>query len=112
MRKPRATVGPERRIQDSLIDFLKMRDWLVKETHGNIYQYGFPDLYCAHLKYGQRWVEVKNPVSYSFTPAQLEFFPKLAAAGVGVWVLTAATVVEYEKLFKQPNYYHYLLCKL
>lgn len=108
----KAKEGPEAKIQRELIDFLKVRDWLVKETHGNIYQFGFPDLYAAHRKYGQRWVEVKNATKYEFTPAQLEFFPQLVAHGIGVWILVAATEAEYEKLFKPCNWYHYLMMKL
>lgn len=100
--------GPERIIQDALIDFLLVRRWVVRETHGNVYQNGFPDLYIAHKTYGQRWVEVKNPLSYSFTAAQLEFFPQLSSVQVGVWILTAATEYEYKKLFLPANWYTYL----
>lgn len=104
--------GPEAIIQEEITDYLKVRDWLVKSTHGNIYQFGFPDLYAAHLRYGARWIEVKNPLAYSFTPAQLEFFPKLTAVGIGVWILVAATDAEYKKLFGPPNWYTYLMMKL
>ncbi len=100
--------GPEKIIQDALVEFLEYRGWLVKKTHGNEYQSGLPDLYCAHRKYGQRWIEVKNPDAYAFTPAQLEFFPKLAAVGVGVWVLVKADEHEYNKLWLPPNWHTYL----
>lgn len=99
---------PERAIQDDLIDFLKLRDWLVMETHGNLYQKGFPDLYIAKRSYGTRWVEVKYREKYSFTIAQLEQFPKMTAEGVGIWILTAATEHEYKKLFQPPNWWSYL----
>jgi hypothetical protein len=101
--------GPEALIQEALINFLKIRDWYVKVTHGNIYQFGFPDLYCCHLKFGTRWIEVKNPTKYSFTAAQLETFPHFAAKGVGVWVLTAATEYEYRKLFGPANWHTFLM---
>jgi hypothetical protein len=81
----------------------------VKSTHGNIYQYGFPDLYIAHRSYGVRWIEIKNPDGYRFTGAQLEFFHQLASAGVGVWVLTAATEDEYKKLFSPANWHYFLM---
>lgn len=81
---------------------------MVKETHGNIYMSGVPDLYAAHIKYGPRWIEMKNPGKYAFTNAQLEFFPQLASVGVGVWVLTAATDEEYQKLWQPANWYQYL----
>lgn len=100
--------GPEAKIQKDIIDFLTVREWFVKETHGNMYQSGFPDLYCCHRMYGSRWVEVKNPEKYSFTPAQLETFPMFGAKGVGIWVLVAATEVEYRKLFGPANWYTYL----
>lgn len=102
------TRGPERVIQDALILFLRERGWVVKETHGNMYQSGLPDLYIAHKSYGSRWVEVKNPLAYSFTPAQMEFFPQLASVGIGVWILTAAEEYEYRKLFKPCNWYSFL----
>jgi len=85
-----------------------MRQWIVKETHGNLYQSGLPDLYIAHRDYGARWVECKNALSYSFTPAQLEFFPLLASVGIGVWILTAASDEEYFKLWEPANWWQYL----
>lgn len=99
--------GPEAYIQEALIKFLELRGWTVMETHGNLYQSGFPDLYCIHEKHKQRWVEVKNPRAYVFTPAQLECFPKINRV-VGVWILTSATEIEYNKLFGPPNWYQYL----
>lgn len=79
----------EAKIQEAIIDKLKINDWYVKSTHGNIYQAGFPDLFCAHRKYGMRWAEVKNPEGYSFTPAQRENFLLMAAAGIPIYVLTS-----------------------
>lgn len=105
MRQKRGQSGPEAKIQEEIIKFLTLRNWLCRSTHGNIFQFGFPDLYCAHRRYGARWIEVKNGEAYSFTPAQMEFFPKLSAAGVGVWILTAATDHEYEKLFSPANWW-------
>lgn len=101
--------GPERIIQDALKDFLEKRGWFVVETHGNMYQVGLPDLWITHKRYGQRWVEVKNPVQYCFTPAQLRMFPKYRENGAGIWILVAATEYEYEKLFKPPNWGEYLV---
>jgi len=102
--------GPEAKIQAALIDFLHMRGWHVMVTHGNMYQAGFPDLFCCHKMYGQRWVEVKKPgmKGSRFTPSQLEDFPKICANGSGVWVLTGALETEYAKLFKPPNWWTYV----
>lgn len=102
------TTGPEAAIQEKLMALLKSFDWACIATHGNEYQMGFPDLYCAHSFHATRWVEVKNPAKYEFTRAQLTVFPLLASKGVGIWILTAATEEEYKKLFKPPNWYQYL----
>lgn len=87
---------------------MKIRDWYVIVTHGNVYQQGLPDLYVCHARYGARWVEVKNPAGYHFTPAQLEVFPAFSSKGVGVWVLTDSTPEELNKLFQPPNWHTFL----
>lgn len=105
---PRGKDNPEARIQKAIIDKLTLMGWYVKETHGNLYQFGFPDLFCTHSKYRQRWVEVKNPVNYRFTNAQLEVFPKLCANGSPVWILVSDSDSEINKLFGEYNWYKYL----
>lgn len=102
------THGPEAKIQLAIMAKLKAWDWLCIATHGNEYQMGFPDLYCAHRKYGQRWIECKNPSSYAFTDAQREVFPLLDSKGVGIWVLTSAEDNELMKIFSQPNWFLFL----
>ena len=102
----------ERKIQNAIKDMLRKKEWTVMETHGNMYQYGFPDLYACCREHGQRWIEVKVDGNYDFTSAQLKYFPLIQAAGIGIWILTAATYQEYEKLFKEPNWYMYLYRKL
>lgn len=111
MDKPRIyeKTGPEAKIQKEIIEFLTLRGWYVKATHGNTLQHGFPDLYATHSRYGARWIEVKNPESYSFTPAQEECFPKFCANGTQIWVLIAATEEEYQKLWKPCNWWYYLM---
>ena len=99
----------ERKIQNEIICMLRNKGWFVKETHGNMYQCGFPDLFATHHRYGSRWIEVKNPIKYAFTPAQLEEFPKFCVNGSHIWILTGANDVEYNKLFKQSNWHLYLL---
>jgi hypothetical protein len=96
--------GPEEKIQNDVIAKLKTHDWYIKVMFGNMFQFGVPDLYAAHIKYGYRWIEVKNPHSFSFTKAQREEFPKLAAHGVGIWILFAATDQELMKLFSPANW--------
>jgi hypothetical protein len=101
---------PEALIQVQLIKRLKELDWFVKVTHGNMYQSGFPDLYCAHKSFGTRWIEVKLPdmKGSRFTAAQLDTFHRMGAVGVGIWILTCSTDSEIKKLFGPPNWYMYL----
>lgn len=110
--KVRSRRGPEAIIQEHIITFLEARDWFVKATHGNKYQNGFPDLWASKKGYGHRWIEVKNGDGhYEFTPAQLKCFPLFCNNGSGVWILKEATVEEYNKLFKPPNWMQYLLIR-
>ena len=100
--------GPEAEIQKRIIKTLTLLGWFVKETHGNMYQNGFPDLYATHKNHGARWIEVKNKDKYKFTPAQLRDFPMLCANGAGVWILVDDTPEEIRKLFKPFNWHTYL----
>ena len=102
--------NPEAKIQESIVKMLKLYGWYTMETHGNMFQSGFPDIFACHSKYGQRWIEVKLPdmKGSKFTAAQLEHFPKLCANGSGVWILTGDTDHEYKKLFAKFNWYHYI----
>jgi hypothetical protein len=100
--------GPEWFIQQDLITFLRVRGWLVEHTHGSQYQTGFPDLYCFHPKWGQRWIDCKRPVGCSFTRAQKIKWPEWESFGVQIWILTAATQTEYDKLFALPNWRSYV----
>jgi Holliday junction resolvase len=102
----RSKKGPEAKIQDSLIKFLRYREWLVIRVHGNQYSKGFPDLFCAKRRYGTRWLEVKH--TFSFTDDQLETFPKLAKHKIGIWVLNGSREEDYQKLFGPPNWAQYL----
>lgn len=102
--------GPEAIIQANIVKKLTLLGWHVEVTHGNVYQFGFPDLYCIHIKYGTRWIEVKDPKRKGdlFTAAQLEKFPLWNAKGVGIWILTSDSDFEYAKLFKPYNWTSYL----
>lgn len=102
--------GPEAEIQRSILRRLILEGWYALETHGNMYQYGFPDLFATHTRYGQRWIEVKLPdmKGSTFTPAQLDVFPKLCAYGSGVWILTGNSDYEFCKLHKPCNWAFYL----
>lgn len=100
--------GVEAKIQNDIIKKLTLRDWICMPTHGNMFQRGFPDVYAVHLKHGQRWIEVKNPRRFSFTAAQKKYFPIMSACGIGIWVLTSDSDLEFEKLFQPPNMILYM----
>jgi hypothetical protein len=99
--------GPEWHIQRDLMKFLRERGWLVERTHGNLFQQGFPDLLVAHPKYGQRWIDVKQPKKYSLTQAQQQKWPVWDHFGVGIWILVAADQENYDRLFQPPNWRDY-----
>jgi hypothetical protein len=91
-------------IQRELITFLQARGWHVERMLGNAYQSGIPDLFCYHKKWGMRWIEVKRPAGYSFTQRQRQRWPAWEKAGIGIWILTAATDEQHDLLFKSPNW--------
>ncbi len=97
--------GPEGLIQTRIINRLESFDWYIKVIIGNALQHGLPDLFVAHARWGQKWVEVKNPASFSFTERQQQNFPKMHAAGVGVWVLFDDRDDELLKLTKPANWF-------
>jgi len=102
--------NPEKKVEDSIREMLAQRNWFVIKTHGNAYQSGIPDLFATHKVYGQRWIEVKLPemMGSKFTNAQFNVFPDLVSNGAGIWVLTSATDLEYDKLFKACNLSAYM----
>jgi hypothetical protein len=108
MKKTRGGKQEENIIQDRICRKLKGLDWFVKESHGDMYSSGWPDVFCYHQMYGMRWVEVKNPKGYRFTNAQTLWFPKFAAVGCGIWILTSDSDEEIKKLFGPANWHLYL----
>lgn len=105
IRKP--AHGPEYHIQADIIKYLKDREWMVERMIGNAYQFGIPDLYARHRKWGERWIDVKNPGAYNFTQAQKIKWPLWESYNCGVWILTAANQEQYDKLFGPPNFRDY-----
>lgn len=99
--------GPEYVIQTNFINYLRTRGWLVERMIGNQLQKGIPDLYCHHLKFGGRWVDLKNPRDYEFTQAQKVKWPVWERHGVGIWIITGWQDEDYDKLFGPPNWRDY-----
>lgn len=100
----RSKHGPEWHIQQDLVQFLEARGWLVERMIGNAFQTGIPDLYCHHLRWEYRWIDVKVKGRYTFTKAQRAKWPEWEKSGVGIWILTAATQEQYDLLFAPPNW--------
>ena len=93
-------------------DFMVSKGWYVKKMHGNVFQAGFPDLYCHHKVLGYRLVECKYQY-IKFTKAQVAEFPKMISAGEKIWVIhgddfraphgVGSMLQNYSKLFNPPN---------
>jgi hypothetical protein len=100
----RAKHGPEWFIQRDLVRYMREREWLVERMVGNAFQKGIPDLYCFRKDAGHRWIDIKAPGKYSFTDEQKKKWPLWDAAGIGIWILTAADQEQYDLLFAPPNW--------
>lgn len=102
---------PETIIQNAVIAMLRSKGWYVTVMHATATLSGWPDLRASHSAFKGRWIEIKLPEMKGsrFTAAQLDRFPKMAANGDPIWILTAATLIEYEKLHKPANLGRYLL---
>jgi len=103
--KLRSKHGPEYKIQNRFVRYLEDRGWLVERMIGNMYQFGIPDLFVSHPKYGQRWIDIKNAGEYDFTTRQIQKWPVWEAHGVGIWIITGDE--DYEKLKGPPNWRNY-----
>lgn len=103
----------EAQIQADIIRYLEARGWFVKPVPSTAKSAGWPDLYCFHIMHNERWVEIKKPnmEGSRFTRYQIREFARMVRAGVGIWILTAATDSEYKKLFRPQNYSSYLMRK-
>ncbi len=93
----------ESEIQHAIIHFLRAHGWTCQPMWADSYQNGIPDLYCFHKQWGPRWVEVKRPKGYSFTHRQRQKFPAWEKAGIGIWILTAATQEQYRPAFQEAE---------
>lgn len=82
----RASVGPERDLQEAIKAKLRSTGWHCSDLYGHTYSHGFPDMYCCHRDWGGRFIEVKTrPV---FTPSQKRVFREMTDAGCPIWVMT------------------------
>ena len=95
--------GPEAIIQNRIVKAMEAEGWHMMETHGNQFQQGLPDLYATHAMHGPRWIEVKVPKGYSFTPAQHQNFPKMIGAGSLIWILQGGEPSDLNLLTQPSN---------
>jgi hypothetical protein len=92
---------------------LRDRGWFVRNTHGNAFQKGFPDLFAFNESFlktefgAVRWIDVKVEGQYRFTKAQCLEWPEWEAGGVGIWIITGDADSDYAKLFDPPNFRDY-----
>ncbi len=100
------TDGEEAIIQNAIIAELERLGWMVEVMHASALLKGIPDLFCAHWNYGHRWVEVKKPVGYKFTRAQLEKFPVFISHRSPIWIATSAVGIQ-QLLMEPSNYWHF-----
>ena len=100
--------GVEAKIQRDIIRYLTDRQWYCRILNGNTFQAGLTDLVAFHKKWGVKFIEVKNPAKYKFTPAQLSEFPKIISHGTPIYILTAANDKNYKRLFGPSNLWVYL----
>lgn len=88
-----------------LVAFMRERGWSIKKTHGNMYQSGWPDYYAYHRDYGQRWIELKTELG-KLEDSQVFQFKDMMNKNVGVWIIRGKE--DYNLLFKEANFNHYL----
>jgi hypothetical protein len=79
---PKPRVGPEAKVQQAVINRLRIQEWFVKETHGNEYQSGFPDVFAVHRSLGARWIECKLATGSRIEPSQNETFRRFAGCNI------------------------------
>jgi hypothetical protein len=99
---------PELKIRSAIRTMLQGRGWGVEITHGNAYMKGFPDLYVMHADHGTRWIDAKVEGQYSYTKAQKRLWPRWHFNyKVGIWIMTGADQLQYDRLFHAPNWLDY-----
>ena len=106
MKPIRAKSPTEKLIQSKIRKALEATGALVRKSHGNRFQVGWPDLLVLHPEHPARWIEVKRPKTGRLTPGQRSEFEKWDAAGARIWVLTS--VDQLDLLDTEPNWREWL----
>lgn len=106
-KKPRQSgKQPESTLVGKIARDMRQRGWFVKKIHGNRYQSGLPDLYCAHALHGSVWIEVKMPNRRrqkfgGLSERQVAEFNKMRKHLVPIWVIYS--VDDLKELYKNPE---------
>lgn len=77
-----------------IMSALIFADYKIMHTHGNSFQSGLPDILAVHPVHGIKWVEVKNPKSYSFTMAQRIRLEQMMICKFPVWIIQKPTEIK------------------
>lgn len=105
-RQPRKK--PEKTGAQRLINLMRSEGWKCRRLNvsAGIYSTpGFPDYFCTHYKYGQRWIETKA-LGMKLRQEQAEFARDCEVANIGVWVCHDEK--DYQLLFEKPNWWRFL----
>jgi hypothetical protein len=87
--------GPEKKLQDQCLDWLKSQDIYYLNTHGNSFEErGRPDILICHR--GKFiGIELKRGVGSVPTPIQLRHLRRIREnGGIGVWITTLEELIE------------------
>lgn len=103
----------ENKVQERIFKELRLRGWHVENFHGNLHQSGIPDGRAWHPEHGSRWIEVKRPDAWEFTPDQLIVFPRMIEARDWIWFLSGPQdILKLKHTPPEPDKYARALCIL
>ena len=92
---------------EELRKHMEERGWLVEKVHGSMYMQGWPDFYCFHPRFGQRWLEMKIPKDGLLETTQVRKFRKWQA--FGIVVVVATTVKDYPSVLEnKANWWRWM----
>ncbi len=91
---------PEAKGARRLVLYMEARGWVCDKLGGSKYASGWPDFWCFHPKFGERWVETKAPGG-KLRPSQIKRFTRWAKHGIKIYVLEDEK--HYQRLFGQED---------
>jgi hypothetical protein len=83
---------------------LEKHGWLVEKTHGNLYQFGWPDLLIARSG-TVKWIELKSSLKDKLRSSQCQRFGLWHRYGVKIYVICREYVPVIERIIDgEPNW--------